>query len=65
MRRKRIEPIEGKQPDLASLPPGCSFAPRCKQVMTECREGEIDFFETGSAYEAHEVRCLLYKGKID
>ena len=63
MRRKRIEPIEGKQPDLASLPPGCSFAPRCKQVMAECREGEIDFFETGTADEAHGVRCLLYKGK--
>jgi oligopeptide transport system ATP-binding protein len=63
MRRKRIEPIEGKQPDLASLPPGCPFAPRCKRVMAECREGEIDFLETGTADKAHGVRCLLYKGK--
>jgi oligopeptide/dipeptide ABC transporter ATP-binding protein len=63
MRRKRIDPIEGKQPDLAFLPPGCSFAPRCKWVMAECREGEIDFFEIGNAEKAHGVRCLLYKGE--
>ena len=63
MRRKRIEPIEGKQPDLAFLPPGCSFAPRCKWVMAECREGEIDLFETSTQDTAHGVRCLLYKGK--
>ena len=28
--RRRLMPIEGQPPDLASLPPGCSFAPRCR-----------------------------------
>ena len=27
---RRLMPIEGQPPDLASLPPGCSFAPRCR-----------------------------------
>jgi oligopeptide/dipeptide ABC transporter ATP-binding protein len=63
MRQKRIDPIEGKQPDLAFLPPGCRFAPRCQWVMPECRTAEIDFFETGTEARRHGVRCILYKGK--
>ena len=27
---RRLVPIEGQPPDLASLPPGCAFAPRCR-----------------------------------
>jgi hypothetical protein len=30
-------PIEGQPPDLADLPPGCAFAPRCAWVMERCR----------------------------
>jgi oligopeptide/dipeptide ABC transporter ATP-binding protein len=63
MRQKRIDPVEGKQPDLAFLPPGCRFAPRCKLVMPECRAGDIDFLETGIEAKSHGVRCILYKGK--
>ena len=33
----RIEAIPGSPPDLANLPPGCSFAPRCKFAKDECR----------------------------
>jgi oligopeptide transport system ATP-binding protein len=29
-------PIEGQPPDLASLPPGCPFAPRCKFAFEIC-----------------------------
>src|SRR5438132_9339855 len=29
--------IEGQPPDLATLPPGCAFAPRCPHVMDRCR----------------------------
>ena len=29
---RRLVPIEGQPPDLASLPPGCSFAPRCRSM---------------------------------
>ncbi|MCW5747000.1 MAG: ABC transporter ATP-binding protein [Alphaproteobacteria bacterium] len=33
----RLVPIEGQPPDLANLPPGCAFAPRCKHVSERCR----------------------------
>ncbi len=36
--RRRLPSIEGSVPDLARLPPGCAFHPRCPDVMTECRE---------------------------
>lgn len=32
-----LVPIEGQPPDLASLPPGCAFAARCKDVTDKCR----------------------------
>ncbi|HKX46331.1 MAG TPA: ABC transporter ATP-binding protein, partial [Planctomycetota bacterium] len=34
----RLESIEGQPPDLALLPPGCAFAPRCGIVQPRCRE---------------------------
>ena len=34
---RRLMPIEGQPPDLASLPPGCSFAPRCRSILEQCR----------------------------
>ena len=37
LRGQRIEAIGGSPPDLANLPPGCSFAPRCKFAKDECR----------------------------
>jgi oligopeptide transport system ATP-binding protein len=35
--RKRLVPIHGQPPDLADLPPGCAFAPRCKHTLDRCR----------------------------
>lgn len=32
----KLEPIPGSPPDLASLPPGCSFAPRCSEARPAC-----------------------------
>jgi peptide/nickel transport system ATP-binding protein len=32
-----IEAIPGSPPDLRRLPPGCSFAPRCRHADAECR----------------------------
>jgi peptide/nickel transport system ATP-binding protein len=34
---EKIDPIPGMPPDLADLPPGCSFAPRCRYVSEKCR----------------------------
>jgi oligopeptide transport system ATP-binding protein len=33
---QRLVPIEGTPPDLASLPPGCAFAPRCRYAVAAC-----------------------------
>ncbi len=32
-----LEPIPGSPPDLASLPPGCAFQPRCNLATARCR----------------------------
>jgi peptide/nickel transport system ATP-binding protein len=36
-RGKALVAIPGSPPDLASLPPGCSFAPRCAYAGDQCR----------------------------
>src|ERR1700692_254057 len=36
MRGKDIEGIPGSPPDLRALPPGCSFAARCKFAVSDC-----------------------------
>jgi peptide/nickel transport system ATP-binding protein len=41
-------PIPGAPPDLAALPPGCAFAPRCPHVRDACR---------AAAPELHAVRA--------
>ena len=56
----RIEAIPGSPPDLANLPPGCSFAPRCKFVKDECR-AEVP---KGVEREGGRiVRCVLAAGE--
>lgn len=65
-RRRTIQPILGNVPDLAELPPGCAFAPRCTYAQPVCSQG---FFrlqpvneDAGSAAhrsgEVHMARCL-------
>lgn len=34
---RRLTAIEGQPPNLADLPPGCAFAPRCQLAMPRCR----------------------------
>jgi peptide/nickel transport system ATP-binding protein len=36
MRGRRLEAIPGAPPDLAALPPGCAFAPRCRHAEQAC-----------------------------
>jgi peptide/nickel transport system ATP-binding protein len=48
--------IPGSPPDLAHLPPGCRFAPRCPKVMDSCREISPELYLVGGV----EVRCLLH-----
>jgi peptide/nickel transport system ATP-binding protein len=48
--------IPGQPPDLARLPEGCLFAPRCPKVMTACLTTRPPLY----LVEGTEVRCLLY-----
>jgi peptide/nickel transport system ATP-binding protein len=36
LRGRRLEAIPGAPPNLAALPPGCAFAPRCRYVEPAC-----------------------------
>lgn len=57
-RRERISPIPGLVPDLAALPPGCPFSPRCDQAMPEC--AQVDDIPLKTLPDGRLVRCLLY-----
>jgi len=48
--------IPGSPPNLASLPPGCRFAPRCPKVMTRCREEPPELYHVNGTL----VRCFLH-----
>ncbi len=54
----RLQPIEGQPPNLLRLPPGCAFAPRCKQRMDRCDE-PVPLYDFG---DGHVARCRLYDG---
>jgi oligopeptide/dipeptide ABC transporter ATP-binding protein len=56
--REKIYPIAGLVPDLASLPPGCPFSPRCDEVMPEC--SEIEPIPLKALPDGRLVRCLLF-----
>ena len=53
---RRLVPIEGQPPNLAQLPPGCAFAPRCKQASDACRAARPALRDIGTR---HQVACIL------
>ncbi|ARP97180.1 ABC transporter ATP-binding protein [Bordetella genomosp. 13] len=54
-RERDLVPIPGAPPDLADLPPGCSFAPRCPSHRPECDAAVPPMSGVG----AHQARCVL------
>ena len=52
----RLKAIEGTVPNLASLPPGCSFGPRCPAHMAVC---DTKFPDVTAVDASHDVRCYL------
>jgi len=54
----KIAPIPGLVPDLAHLPPGCAFAPRCDNVRAECTQDQA--IPLKKLPDGRLVRCLLY-----
>ena len=57
-RVERLTAIEGQPPDLAHLPGGCAFAPRCPKVMDRCRAEAPPEFAVGPGQTA---RCWLHE----
>ncbi len=53
---KVLPSIPGSVPDLASMPKGCRFAPRCKYATAKCHEMEPDLVTVG---ENQRCRCWL------
>ena len=59
---QRLAAIEGQPPDLSSLPPGCSFAPRCSRVFDRCC---IEAPPEVALGERQTVRCWLAEPQVD
>ena len=58
MRGSKLETIPGTPPNLARLPPGCAFAPRCRYAVEPCRQGEIPVSVTKTGAMARCVRAV-------
>ena len=54
--RGQLPAIPGQAPALGDLPTGCSFHPRCGEVMEQCRVDEPPMARRGTAGKA---RCFL------
>jgi peptide/nickel transport system ATP-binding protein len=57
MRGRALETIQGSPPNLADLPPGCPFAPRCRYAMDACRRGDIPVVTTETGAMARCVKA--------
>ena len=54
-----LESIPGTVPNPVSLPSGCAFHPRCKDVMPECDQEIPPKFQTEQSQQ--QVACWLYR----
>ena len=57
----RLMTIPGAPPDLAALPAGCSFAPRCSSALPTCSEHMPTLEPCG---EGHVARCIRVKERL-
>jgi oligopeptide transport system ATP-binding protein len=53
-KKPRLRGISGDSPDLADIPPGCPFHPRCQYVIDICREKVP---EDREVEPDHHIRC--------
>ncbi len=54
--REKLTPIPGTVPSLSSLPPGCSFAPRCPLHVPDC---DVKMPALHAVNKNHDARCIL------
>jgi oligopeptide transport system ATP-binding protein len=45
-----LVPIDGQPPDLAQLPPGCAFSPRCRAATDPCRVSSPPLVDVGQQH---------------
>ena len=57
--RQSLRVIKGLPPNLARLPKGCPFAPRCDYAMDRCREEKPPLEKVG---EDHYRACFYDAG---
>ena len=57
-RLHRLPSIPGSVPDLAAMPEGCRFAPRCKYAQASCKQ-KLPELQTVS--EGHRCACPFYR----
>jgi oligopeptide/dipeptide ABC transporter ATP-binding protein len=55
-RKSKLNPIDGQPPDLTRLPPGCSFAPRCRYAVPRCASEVPPLLAVG---DGHESACWV------
>lgn len=56
---RRLETIEGQPPDLADLPPGCAYAPRCPHARDLCtRQAPALRGISTSQDRLHQFACI-------
>jgi peptide/nickel transport system ATP-binding protein len=54
--REKLIPIPGAVPSLSTLPPGCSFAPRCALHIPDCDRAMPQLRAVNTN---HDARCIL------
>jgi len=60
--RQQLNPIVGSPPNMATLPTGCSFHPRCRMATDECRAGLPPKVE---AAPGHHAECFRVREVFD
>ena len=58
---ERLAAIPGAPPDLANLPSGCAFAPRCREMLPACQREVPPDVPLGGG---HSARCLLLSAPV-
>ena len=57
--RTRLVPIDGQPPDLAALPAGCAFAPRCAHAFEPCRLGRPALEAVAGGADARHLKACF------
>ena len=55
-RKSKLDTIDGQPPDLANLPPGCSFKPRCSFAEEKCGQ---EFPSLREVWKSHFCACWM------